>query len=484
MNKKMIGKILGYLFLLEAIFLIPAGLISLIHYEHYAIIGIFSSIVILCFLSLILLFLCRNAAQKLQAREGFVTVALAWFLMSLFGALPYFISGEIPSLVDAFFETASGFTTTGASILTNIEGISQGLLYWRSFTNWFGGMGMLVFLLAVLQNGRGSGNFLHLLRAESPGPSVSKIVPKTRKTAKILYSIYILLTLACILLLLVGGMPLFDSICNAFSTAGTGGFCIKNNSIAAYNPYCQNVITVFMILFGINFNIYYLIMLKEFKAVLKEEELRLYVALILISIFLITLNIAPAFDTIHQALHHAAFTVSSIITTTGFSTVDFNTWPQLSKSILLILMILGASAGSTGGGLKSVRVLILFKNIRRQIRKLLHPRNVEVIKINDKVIAEDMVTGVNAYTIIYFFLLFATFLFISIDNKSFETSFSATVACFNNIGPGFDMVGATGNYAAFSPFSKLILSFSMILGRLEIFPVLILFSAHTWGKRK
>jgi trk system potassium uptake protein TrkH len=483
MNRKMIGKILGYLFFLEALFLIPAGLISLFRYEFFAVRGIFLTVMLLCVLSAGLLIFCRNASQRLQAREGFITVALAWFSMSVFGALPFWFSREIPHYIDALFETVSGFTTTGASVLTNVEGLSHGLLYWRSFSNWLGGMGMLVFLLAVLQNAQGSGNFLHLLRAESPGPSVTKMTPKTRKSAKILYAIYIGMTVACMLFLLAGGMPLFDSICHALSAAGTGGFSIKNASAAAYSPYCQNVMTVFLILFGVNFNMYYFLLLREIKAVLRDEELRLYFCLIASSVVLIALNIAPQFASLGQAFHHAAFNVSSIISTAGFSSDDYNLWPEFSKAILLMLMLLGASAGSTAGGLKSIRVLILFKNIRRYIRKILYPRSVEVIKVNHKTIDEEVVSGVTSYTVIYFFLIFFTYLLVSLDNFSFGTTFSAAVACINNIGPGFGAVGPSGNFSAFSAFSKLVLCFSMILGRLEIFPVIILFSPRSWRKK-
>ena len=362
--------------------------------------------------------------------------------------------------------------------------MSRGLLYWRSFTHWLGGMGMLVFLLAVVPTGKGAGYGIHLLRAESPGPSVGKIVPRMRQTASLLYKIYIVLTVACIGFLLAGGMPLFDSLCTAFGTAGTGGFGVRNDSMAGYSPYLQNVCTVFMALFGVNFSIYFLLLLREWRAALFDEELLLYLGVMLGAMFLIAVDVRPLFSGFGEAFHHASFTVSSIMTTTGFATEDFNLWPQLSRSILCILMVIGASAGSTGGGVKVARVLLLGKSLAAEVRRMLRPRSVNVVRVNQRVVKDDVLHGVNVYMSAYCALAVVSFLLISVDDYSMETNLTAVMACLNNIGPGLDLVGPTGNYALFSPFSKIILSLDMLLGRLEIFPILVLFSRHTWNRTR
>lgn len=483
MNYKMIGKLLGMLFLLEGIFLIPAAGISLYDQEIIALQSLLVTIGILFAVGGALWFLCKNAEKRFYAREGFLIVAIAWVLMAIFGAMPFVLSGEIPHFIDAFFEVVSGLTTTGASILPRPEDISRGLLYWRSFTHWLGGMGILVFLLAVVSTDRGGGSALHLLRAESPGPMVGKLVPKIKQTAKILYTIYIVLTIACVLLLLAGGMSLFDAVCTAFGTAGTGGFGVHSDSMASYRPYLQSVTTVFMALFGINFSIYHMVLLRDFKGIFHDEEIRVYLGLLFGSTIIIALNIFPQFTSFGQAFHHSAFTVSSIMTTTGFATVDFNAWPQLSRSILVVLMVFGASAGSTGGGIKSARVLLLMKSLKKEIQKVLHPRTVKVVTMSGKPINDSVIHGVNIYMTAYCAISILSFILISLDNLSLETNLTAVIACMNNIGPGLDLVGPTGNYAAFSNFSKIILSIDMLLGRLEIFPILILFDPHTWNRK-
>jgi len=398
------------------------------------------------------------------------------------GCLPFYISREIPSFVDAFFEIVSGFTTTGASIVPQVEALSRSILYWRSFSHWLGGMGVLVFLLAFT-GGDGQGFTMHLLRAESPGPNVGKLVPKMRSTAAILYVLYVILTVLNILFLALGGMPLFEAVCHAFGTAGTGGFGVRNDSIAGYSPYLQNVTTVFMILFGVNFSCYYLLLMRQFGSVFKDEELRTYFGIILGSILLITLNIRGRYDTLEETIRHAAFQVGSIITTTGYATTDFDLWPSFSKTLLLCLMVVGASAGSTGGGLKVGRLLLLLKSARRNIRQMVNPRKVEVVRSNGSTVDEKILSNTNAYLSIYVIIVFVVFAIISLDGFSTGTNFSAVLACFNNIGPGLEIVGPTCNYSAYGDVSKLVLSWAMLAGRLEIFPVLVLFSRDTWKKR-
>jgi len=405
-------------------------------------------------------------------------------VLSLVGCLPFWLSREIPSFVDAFFEIVSGFTTTGASIVPEVEKLSKGILYWRSFSHWVGGMGVLVFLLAIVPAGeRGTGFTMHLLRAESPGPDVGKLVPKMRKTAAILYIIYCVLTVLDILFLLAGGMNLFESVCHAFGTAGTGGFGVKNDSFGSYSPYLQNVTTVFMLLFGVNFSCYYLLLLKQLRSVFRDEELRMYLGIVFGSILLITLNLRGYYDTPGETIRHAAFQVASVVTTTGYATVDFDLWPSFSKTILLCLMVVGASAGSTGGGLKVGRLLLLIKGLRRNIRQMLNPRKVELVRNNGSVVNERILANTNAYLAAYVLIVFGVFAIISLDGFSTGTNFSAVLACFNNIGPGLEMVGPACNYSAYSSFSKLVLSWAMLAGRLEIFPMLILFSRGTWKKR-
>ena len=488
MNYKMTGRFIAQIITIEAVFMLPALGISLYCREWNALWGFVWSIAIIGAVAAVLFALCRKARTVFGARDGMASVGLSWIVLSLLGCLPFVISGEIPNYIDAFFEIVSGFTTTGASVVANIEAMSKGLVYWRSFSHWLGGMGVLVFLLAIAPSGEGDKGFtMHLLRAESPGPDVGKLVPKMRQTALILYIIYIGLTIINTLFLLVGKMPLFDAVCTAFGTAGTGGFGIKNDSMGSYSTYLQAVTTVFMFLFGINFSCYYLLLLKQFKAVIKDEELRLYILIVLVSILLISVNVwqnmQGVYATFGETVHHAAFQVSSIITTTGYSTTDFNLWPGFSKGILLTLMVIGACAGSTGGGIKVARVLLIFKSLRRNIRQVLSPRKVMVVRNNGKVVDEKTVTNVNAYLAAYVIIVVVMFLALSLDKYDVETNLSALLACFNNIGPGLNQVGPYANYAGYSGFSKIILSIGMLAGRLEIFPILTLLSRSTWKKR-
>ncbi len=481
MNHRMILRLVCYILRIGAICMLPALVISLFCQEWSAIMGLCAAVVLSALLSLIT-FLLPPRTKEIGAQEGFLSVALCWIAVSLTGALPFFLSGEIPNFIDCIFETVSGFTTTGASILLNVEGLSKGLLYWRSFTHWLGGMGVLVFLLAVVPMGKGKNSLLHVMRAESPGPQVDKLVPQLQKSAKILYTIYIGLTLIQIVLLLLGGMSLFDSFCTAFGTAGTGGFGVKNDSMAGYSPYLQTVCTVFMALFGINFSIFYLLLLRQFSRVLCNQELRLYLGVMLGSIALITWNILPLFQgSVKDALHHAAFQVSSIMTTTGFSTVDFNLWPAFSKALLVALMIFGACAGSTGGGIKSARVLLMFKASKRSVKRMLMPRSVSVVHMDDQVVSEDVIQNTYSYLAVYALTAILSVLLISVDERSIETNVTAVLACLNNIGPGMDLVGPMSNYSHFSGFSKLVLSFNMLAGRLELFPVLLLFVREAWN---
>ena len=482
MNYKMMGRFLAQILSIEGIFMIPAVLIGLYYGETAAVYGFLISIGIIAAVTALLFLLCKGAPSAFYAKDGLVCVGLSWIVLSLVGCLPFYISREIPSYVDAFFEIVSGFTTTGASILSDVEALSKCILYWRSFSHWLGGMGVLVFLLAFT-GGKGQGFTMHLLRAESPGPNVGKLVPKMRKTAAILYIIYVVLTVINVIFLLVGDMPLFEAVCTAFGTAGTGGFGVKNDSIGSYSPYLQNVTTVFMILFGVNFSCYYLLLIKQWKNVFKDEELRLYIGIVLGSTLLITLNTRGLYGTLEETIRHAAFQVSSIVTTTGYATTDFDLWPSFSKTILLCLMVVGASAGSTGGGLKVGRLLLLLKGVRRNIRQMLHPRKVEVVRNNGTVVDQKILDNTNAYLAAYVVILFVVFLIISLDGFSTGTNFSAVLCTFNNIGPGLEAVGPTCNFSAFSDLSKLVLSWAMLAGRLEIFPILVLFSGDTWKKR-
>ena len=482
MNYKMMGKFIGNILMVEAVFMVPAMLISLWEREFGAVIAFMWSLAAILAAAGGLLWLGRSSQKKFYAREGLACVGLSWIAMSLLGCLPFFLSGVMPNYIDALFEIVSGFTTTGASILPAVEGLPKGILYWRSFSHWLGGMGVLVFLLAISSSG-GNGFTMHLLRAESPGPNVGKLVPKMKKTATILYLIYILLTVLDVIFLLLGDMPLFEAVCTAFGTVGTGGFGVKNDSIAGYSPYIQNVCTVFMLLCGVNFSCYYLLLLRQVKSVFRDEELRLYLGAVLGSVLLIVWNLRGFYDTLGETVRHAAFQVVTIITTTGFATTDYELWPGLSKAILLCLMILGASAGSTGGGFKCGRALLVAKSLHRSVRQVVHPQKVEVVRLNGHPVDEKVLQNVNAYLAAYVIVTILSFLLISLDGFSITTNLSAVFACFNNIGPGFEAVGPTCNYAAYSDFSKLVLTWDMLAGRLEIFPILILATRSTWRHR-
>ena len=481
MNYKMMGRFIAQILSIEGIFMIPALLISLFGGEAGAASGFLYTLALIVVIVAVLFLLCRNAPSAFYAKEGLVCVGVSWIVLSLVGCLPFYISREIPLYIDAFFEIVSGFTTTGSSILPNVEALSKGLLYWRSFSHWLGGMGVLVFLLAFTGE-QGKGFTMHLLRAESPGPSVGKLVPKMRKTASILYLIYIGLTVINVIFLLIGKMPLFEAVCTAFGTAGTGGFGVKNDSLAGYSPYLQNVTTVFMALFGINFSCYYLLLLGKVRSVFKDEELRLYLGIVFCSIALIVQNLRGFYDTLGEAIRHVAFTVSSIMTTTGYATTDFDLWPAFSKAIIMLLMVIGACAGSTGGGLKVARLMLLLKSLKRNIGQVMQPRKVQVVRNNGGVVDEKVLANANAYLSAYVVILFLSFLIVSLDNFSVGTNFTAVLACFNNIGPGLEAVGPTCNFSAYSTLSKLVLCFDMLAGRLEIFPILVLFTRNTWRR--
>ena len=422
----------------------------------------------------------RPKQAVFYAKDGFVSVGLSWVVLSVMGALPFVISGSIPHPVDALFETVSGFTTTGSSILSDVEALPKCMLFWRSFTHWVGGMGVLVFMLTILP--MSGGYHMNLMRAESPGPSVERFVPTVKSTAKILYGIYICLSLLELLLLLVGKMPMFDALTLTFGTAGTGGFGIKNDSIGSYTTYQQTVITIFMILFGVNFNVYFLFLLKKIRQGLKNEELRAYLGIILGAILLITVNIAGKFGNPFLAFHHAAFQVGSIITTTGYSTVDFDTWPTFSKTVLVLLMLIGASAGSTGGGIKVSRIVILAKSVKKELKQYLHPHSISKIKMDGKPVEHEVVRSINVFLIAYLLIYAVSMLIVSLDNFDFTTTFTSVAATINNIGPGLDLVGPAANFGILSVPSKLVLVFDMLAGRLEIFPLLLLFVPDTWRK--
>ncbi len=482
MNYRIITRIIGRILCVEAVFMLPALLISLFGGERGAALALLVTIAVSAVIG-VLLALVKPTRPGFFAREGFVTVGLAWIVVSLFGALPFFISREIPSFMDAVFETVSGFTTTGASILRDVEVMSDGLLYWRSFTHWLGGMGVLVFLLILNPlSDKNTGEGMHLLRAESPGIKASKLVPRMKDSATILYLIYIGLTVLEFLLLVIGRMPVFDAVCLTFGTAGTGGFGVLNDSVASYSPYCQWVITAFMLLFGVNFNIYFLLLIKKYRFALKNEELFVYVGVVAAAILIISISILNRFSTVEETVRAAAFQVASIISTTGYSTADFDRWPQVARTILVALMFCGACAGSTGGGAKVIRVLVSFKAARRSIYKTMHPNSVQIIHVDGERLDDETVGAVGAYMLVYFIITAGAVLLVSFDGKSFETSFTAVVACLNNIGPGLGGVGPMENYAAFSWFSKIVLTLSMLIGRLEIYPILLLFIPSVWRK--
>lgn len=480
MKYKIVFYTVGRVMLFEAALLMIPLAVSLVFGESCAVAFIISVLIALV-PGLALTLLCRGAQKDIFIREGLAIVALSWVCISAAGALPFVISGEIPSYIDAFFETVSGFTTTGASILTDVESMSRGLLFWRSLTHWLGGMGVLVFVMAIME--KVPDRSINILRAEMPGHSVDKLTPRSKSTAKILYYIYLALTALEIVFLLLGGMPLYDSIVHALGTAGTGGFGIKADSIASYSHYLQWVITVFMLLFGVSFNLYYLLLLKKWRAVLDSNELKCYFGIWLAAFLIIAVNIYPLYGSVADAIRLSAFQVSSLVTTTGYATADFNLWPQLSKAVLFLLMFAGGCMGSTAGGLKMSRIVVLAQSVRNELRHALRPRAVSSVRLNGRRLDPQEVKSVHSYFAIYITVIIAVFLLISFEPFGFETNLSAAVSCVNNIGPGFDLVGPAASYADYSGFSKLVLSLAMLLGRLEIFPMLLLFSPKLWSKR-
>jgi trk system potassium uptake protein TrkH len=483
MNWKMIFRIISYILMIEIALMCPAFLISLAEHETAAVTGYLESFVIMAIVTAVLFILTRHARKGFNARDGFVTTGLTWIIMSALGCLPFYLSHEIPSYVDCLFEMISGFTTTGSSILTNVEALDKGLLWWRSFSHWVGGMGILVFMLAIVPlGGKNQGFTMHILRAESPGPSVGKVVPRMRKTASILYGIYIGLTIADILFLRAGGMTWFEACCHAFGTAGTGGFGVKNDSYMSYSPYLQYVTTVFMLLFSVNFSIYYMILIKRFKEAFFDQEFKTFWFIVGTCIILLTLNVRNLYPTLEEAFRHSAFTTATILSTTGYATTDFNQWSAFAKALILIMMCLGACAGSTGGGIKTIRTVLLFKTLRRNLHKNLHPEEVDVVKVNGRRVDEQIIRNTEAYLIAYVIIVLSAFLLVSLDGFDVETNLSAVLATFNNIGPGLGAVGPTGNFAAYSNLSKIVFVFCMLAGRLEIYPIMIFFSRKTWKK--
>lgn len=480
MNYPMIFRILGWMLMFEAAFMAPSGVVAAI-YQERDVVWLIASMGICLSAGALMVLVSRPKNKRIYAREGSVICALVWFLYSIFGALPFFLSGYIPNFIDAVFETASGFTTTGASILSDVEALPHWLLFWRSFTHWVGGMGILVFVMAIIPLAAG-GSTMYLMKAESPGPSVSKLVPRVRKTAMLLYIIYFVMTVAEFILLLIGGMPVFDAINISVATAGTGGFSC-NPAGMPYSPFCINVITVFMILFGVNFSCYFLLLHKKFKEAF-TDELKVYLGIIAFAILTITLNVRhlPMFRGTGEALMHSAFTVGSLITTTGFSTVDFNQWPSYSRSLLVMLMFVGACAGSTGGGIKVSRIIILFRNMANELRVMTHPRQVKKVRMDGHHVDAEVIKSVQVYLAVYIMICVISILLLTIDGLDLSTNFTAVVATLNNIGPGLELVGPTSNYDVFSTPSKCVLIFDMLAGRLELFPIVLLLAPSTWKK--
>ncbi len=481
MNYKSMGRFLSLILMLEAVFLLPVLILGLARGESAAVLAVLKTLGLILVIAGPLWLLTRRARETFHEKEALACTGLSWLVMGLLGCLPFYFSGEIPNFIDAFFETVSGFTTTGATILSEVESMSKCLLYWRCFTHWVGGMGVLVFLLAVSPaGGKGSGFTIHLMRAESPGPSVGKLVPQIRKTARILYMIYIGLTVLNIIALLIAGLPLFDSVCTAIGTAGTGGFAVTNSGLAGYSPTVQIVVTVFMFLFAINFSCHYLVLLGKAREVLKDEELRTFLLLVLAGVGIIVYTIRPLYGSFGEALRHAFFQVGSIASTTGFATADFNYWPIPAQGVLLFFMICGACAGSTCGGMKLIRLQLIAKNLRRNIRRMIRPGRVIPVRMNGQAVDEPVLANTNTYLAAYAIIILVSFLLLTPDMPDTTTGFTAVLTCFNNVGPGLNVVGPMGNFSGFSGFSKLVLIFDMLAGRLEIFPILALFSGSTW----
>ncbi len=480
MNYPMIFNNLGKILLVEAALLVFPAIGAIVYGENTLL--SFALTIALLTVSVLLCFRKKAKKTNIYAKEGYVIVALSWILMSFFGAMPFFFSGHIPNFVDAFFETVSGFTTTGSTILTDVEALPKSLLFWRSFTHWIGGMGILVFVIAIMPKTESSS--MHVMRAEVPGPTVGKLVSKLRASARILYGIYCVLTLVEIVLLFIGGMPLFDCIVNAFATAGTGGFGILSNSIEGYNSlYAEMVIAVFMLIFGVNFNLYYMILIKQGKQALKSEELRYYLGIVAASVIIIAVSLINTKHGIADSFRYSFFQVASIITTTGFSTTNFETWPMIAKFVLVFLMVIGACAGSTGGGIKVSRLIILIKSGLRDIKKAINPRSIETVKVDKHTVEESVVKSVSVFFATYILIAAASMFVVAIDGRDFTTTSTAVISCIGNIGPGLGAVGPYGNFADFSVLSKLVLCFDMLAGRLELIPMLMLFSPYAWARK-
>ncbi len=480
MNYKMISYSIGRILLVEAILLVLPAIVSIIYGD-----GVLSSFAItIAALAVTGILATRKKPQNksIYAKDGYVIVAFTWILMSLFGALPFTLSGHIPSYVDAFFETVSGFTTTGSTILKNVEAIPRSLLFWRSFTHWIGGMGILVFVIAIMPKTENSS--MHIMRAEVPGPTVDKLVSKLGASARILYGIYCGMSIIQVILLLAGGMPFFDCLVNTFATAGTGGFGILNNSIEGYNSlYSEMVIAVFMLLFGVNFNLYYLFLIRRFKQAFKSEEVRWYLGIVAAATLIIAASLATSKHSVGESFRYAFFQVSSIITTTGFSSTDFGKWPIIAQIVLVFLMFIGACAGSTGGGIKVSRLVILVKNGIRDIKKAINPRSIETVKVDKQTVGEPVVKSVSVFFATYIIVLAVSSLIVSLDGRDLTTTFTAVIACIGNIGPGLGAVGPTGSFSDFSILSKIVLSFDMLAGRLELIPMMMIFTPYVWSKK-
>jgi trk system potassium uptake protein TrkH len=476
MNTSIIRYILGHILKLEGFFLLLPCLIAIVFNEKE--LFTYLAIAVVCILLGSLFTLKKAKDHVFYLKEGCIATSLSWILLSFFGALPFVLTGEIPNFTDAMFETVSGFTTTGASILSNVESLSHTSLFWRSFTHWIGGMGVLVFLLAIVPLGGGSN--MNLMRAESPGPSVGKLVPKMRYTARILYIIYFVLTVIELIALLIAKMPWFDAICISVGTAGTGGFAILNSSIASYSVAVQWIVTIFMILFAINFNAYYLILFGQIKSAIKMEEVRVFLSVVLVAIIIITFDISNMYDSLFEAITASAFQVASIVSSTGFATTDFDLWPGLSKTILVLLMFMGACAGSTGGGIKVSRFVLAAKSIKKELHSYIHPKAVKQIVMDDKEVDYGTVRSVFIYFVTFVIIFVVSILIIALEEKDLVTNFTSVATTLNNIGPGLSMVGPTQNFGHFTLLSKWVFIFDMLAGRLELFPLLILFHPSIW----
>lgn len=479
MNFAIVRYIISFLLQFEAAFLLLPALVGALYGEGKSVL-VFLSSALLCFVCGFLLRCRRPTNYTLYLREGFVTVALGWFVLSLFGAIPFVLNGDIPHYIDALFETISGFTTTGATILADVEALSRAGLFWRSFTHWIGGMGVFVFIMSIMPLMGGS--TINLMRAESTGPSVGRLVPRVKDTARILYTLYIIFTIAGTIILCLCGLPLFDSLTITFGSVGTGGFGVRNDSMAGYAPIVQYVVTILMILSGVNYTFYFCLIRKQIKDAFSMEEVKWYFLIIAGSVGLIIWNIRSLYPTMEETFRHAFFQVGTLITSTGFATTDYDTWPQLSKTILILVMFIGSCAGSTGGGIKVSRILILMKGIKKELQMMIHPKMVKKIRMDGHVISHETIRSTNAFIAVYFLIFFISLLLIGIDNYDFTTNFTGVLATFNNMGPGFELVGPTCNFSIFSSFSKCVLMFDMLAGRLELFPLLIIMLPSCWKK--